>query len=313
MQPTRKYINNTLLQLLVFALLLFTCSTSSGEGTPPQKPIIVSTYSAAIKEYKNFLKLRNPLELSRYTMQEDITRRVILEMVLLQQALYLGGVHEKVRFQASNSDDYNITLNAISSGKILMHSDSYWKQDLLQKEESIYISDATIEHGHYIVGLYTSPNNQRALNTKAENISTLSAVSHRAWSADWRALEQLNLAELREARHWRLMATMVMEQDIDFLLVPFQGTPDQVMGRGKFQLYPIPGVKLALDDSRHFAISKQHADGQKVHKALNIGMEIMKDSGTWLRAYRESGVLDPRVDSWQLIPNHNLQPNTADQ
>lgn len=284
------------------ALLLLSATALSGSDSVSKKPLIVNTYSAAIEEYKSFLKSRKPINVTNYEMQEDVTRRVILEMVLLQQALYLGGQQQEVRFRSSNSDDYNITLDAISSGKMLMHSDSYWKQDLLERESSLHTSDATIEYGQYVVGLYTSPNNQRALNAKLNDISSLTSVSHRSWSADWRALERLDLKELREARHWRLMAAMVMKEDIDFLLVPFQGTPNQVMGRGKLRLIPIPNLKLALDDSRHFAISKKHADGKKVHEALNIGIRAMKKDGTWLRAYRESGVLDPRVDHWQLIP-----------
>lgn len=283
-------------------LLLLSSSVLSSTDNSNKKPLIVSTYSAAIEEYKVFLKSRDPINLNNYQMQDDITRRVILEMVLLQQALHRSGLQQKIRFQASSNDDYNITLDAIGSGKILMHSDSYWKHDLLQREGSLHISNATIEHGQYEVGLYTSPKNQRALKTTLNNISTLTAVSHRAWSADWKALERLNLKELREARHWRLMASMVMEQDIDFLLVPFQGTPNQVMGRGKFHLIPIPNIKLALNDSRHFAISKKHVSGENVYRALNIGIRAMKQDGTWLRAYRESGVLDPRVDHWEVIP-----------
>lgn len=303
MQQALLHSSPPLLRLISAVILLLLSSTaSSSSESISKKPLIVSTYSAAIEEYNTFLKARDPISLTSYKMQEDVTRRVILEMVLLQQALNRGGLQQKIRFQASSSDDYNITLEAISSGKMLMHSDSYWKQDLLQKEASLHISDASIEHGQYVVGLYTSPKNQRALNAKLDNISDLTSVSRRAWSADWQALERLDLKELREARHWRLMASMVMEQDIDFLLVPFQGTPNQVMGRGKFRLIPIPNLKLALNDSRHFAISKIHADGEKVHQALNIGIRAMKKDGTWLRAYRESGVLDPRVDHWQLIP-----------
>lgn len=287
----------------VVVSLLLSITANAVDLSPLNKPLIVSTYSAAIEEYNKFLKSRDPIALKNYTMQEDITRRVILEMVLLQQALYLGGLDQKVRFQAANSDDYDITLTAINSGKMLMHSDSYWLQDLVPQEHALYISEATIEHSQYVVGLYTSPNNKRALNTKLEDISSLTAVSRRAWSADWQALEHLNLKELREARHWRLMASMVMEQDIDFLLVPFQGTKNQVMGRGKFRLIPIPNIKLALNDSRHFAISKRHSEGETVSLALNAGIKAMKASGTWLRAYRESGVLDPKVDHWQLIPS----------
>lgn len=303
MQPAFLHNSPPLLRLISAVILLLLSNTVLSSGTnTSKKPLIVSTYSAAIEEYNAFLKSRNPIGLTSYKMQEDVTRRVILEMLLLQQALHRGGLQQKIRFQASSSDDYNITLDAISSGKVLMHSDSYWKKDLSKREQSLYISDASIEHGQYVVGLYTSPNNQRVLKTQLNDISTLSAVSRRAWSADWKALERLNLKELREARHWRLMASMVMEQDIDFLLVPFQGTPNQVMGRGKFRLIPIPNIKLALNDSRHFAISKKHTDGEKIHNALNIGIRAIKKDGTWLRAYRESGVLDPRVDHWQLIP-----------
>ena len=267
------------------------------------KPLLIHTHSDSVKEYHLFLQGRDPLTLSDYRMPEGITRRVILEMLLLQQALHYGGVKQALRFQPF-SDNYQQTLQQVSDGRILMHADTFWQQDLSARSNDLYLSSPTIEHGQYIVGLYSSPENQRALESNKENLSQLSAASNIAWSADWQALEALNLNKLHNVRHWRMMASMVMKQDVDFLLAPFQGTNSQVINRGKFNLVPIPGIKLALNDSRHYAISKKHSAGEQVYKAINRGIEIMKRKGIWLRAYRESGVFDPSVDNWQLLnPN----------
>jgi hypothetical protein len=264
------------------------------------KPLLIHTHSDSVKEYHLFLQGRDPLALSDYRMPEGITRRVILEMLLLQQALHYGGIKQALRFQPY-SDNYQHTLQQVSDGRILMHADTFWQQDLSTRSNDLYLSSPTIEHGQYIVGLYSSPENQRALESNKENLSQLSAASNIAWSADWQALEALDLKQLHNVRHWRMMASMVMKQDVDFLLAPFQGTKSQVINRGKFNLVPIPHIKLALNDSRHYAISKKHSAGEQVYKAINRGIETMKRKGIWLRAYRESGVFDPNVDNWQLL------------
>lgn len=284
--------------LTIALILLVTPSLCHAENT--NKPILVSTYTAAISEYTSFVNGRDPLKITDYSMGRDITRRVILEMILMQQALHRGGITETLRYQSS-SDDYKNTLSALVSGKTLIHTDSYWRKDLLANSATLYISDATIEHSQYIVGLYTSPDNTHALKSDINNIRNLSAVSNKAWSADWQALEKLPLKRLEHARHWRLMAKMVEHQDIDFLLVPFQGTDDHSIGQGKSRLIPIPNLKLALHDSRHFAVSKSHIDGERVLNALNAGIRILKSEGIWRQAYIDSGVFDPRVDDWLII------------
>jgi len=306
----KKFSGNKPSLLFIAITSLF---SSYASGSPPMPPLTISTYSSAVQEYQHFLQGRNVQDIDDYRMSNNITRRVILEMVLMQQAfqanlqqpLDTNQYQRPIHFRPG-SDDYNRTLMLINDGKILTHSDSYWKKDLLSYRKTLYISEATIEYGQYIVGLYTSPNNHKALNNRGKNLHMLTAVSNKHWSADWEALSALPLKNLRHVRHWRLMANMVAKQDTDFFLIPFQGTENHAMIRKNLHFVPIPGIKIALYDSRHFAISKIHPDGAAIIKSLNNGIKIMKKQGRWYRAYRESGVIDDRVERWTTI---NLKRN----
>ena len=144
-----------------------------------RKPLLIHTHSASVKEYQLFLQGRDPLALSDYRMPEGITRRLILEMLLLQQALHHGGIKQALRFQPF-SDNYQHTLQQVSEGRVLMHADTFWLQDLSARTNELYFSSATIEHGQYIVGLYAAPENRRALKSNKENLSQLQAIGQLA-------------------------------------------------------------------------------------------------------------------------------------
>lgn len=293
-----RYFSLISVTILTLWLLLQSSSALSWPSAN-DRPIVIHTYSAGLKEYELFLKGRDVQAVSNYSMGEDITRRVILEMVLMEQALALGGFNRPVRYQHS-SDDLKTIFTLLEEGKYISHTDSFWLKDI-QTHKAVLSSEPLLRDGEYVVGLYTSPENHFALDSKAAQINRLSAVSSRLWSADWQALDELGLKRLEHARHWRVMAAMVQNRDVDFMLVPFQGTDDHSMGRGKLRLIPIPNVKVTLHDSRHIAVSEKHTASKAFLIALNSGLTQLRASGTLARAYREAGVIDARVDDWLLL------------
>jgi hypothetical protein len=92
----------------------------------------------------------------------------------------------------------------------------------------VYISDEVIRNGEYVAGIYTSPTNKKTLSLKKLNdFEELTSVSTPKWKTDGHTLEQLSLKNLTREDSWLSMVRMVDIEWIDFILMPFNSSPDQ--------------------------------------------------------------------------------------
>ncbi len=87
----------------------------------------------------------------------------------------------------------------------------------------------------------------------------------------------------------------------DFLLTPFQNSPGMVIKMDKIVLIPLPGKKVNIKDSCHFAISKKHPHSLKIQNALDRGIRRMNNAGLITKAYKEAGFFHPAIDHWQVL------------
>jgi hypothetical protein len=85
------------------------------------------------------------------------------------------------------------------------------------------------------------------------------------------------------------MVRMVNIQWVDFILMPFNSTPDKSFTMDKIHLIPVNGIGVILKDSRHFVISKKHPRGEEAFQAINKGLNIMRQQGTIIKAYKQAG------------------------
>ena len=205
-------------------------------------------------DYLKFLNGRDVLSISDFTSKS--IRRDVVDMIIAQQALRIGGFEHKFIYVPGKLNFRNTKM--LQHGKLLISFDSYWLSDASAISSDIYISNPVIQQGEYIAGIYTSPKNKKVLSVKSiEDLSTLSAVSTRKWRTDWETLRALPLKKLVEEDEWLSMARMVDIQWIDFMLMPFNSTPDQSFTLEKIALVPVKGIGVELKDSRHFVISKK--------------------------------------------------------
>lgn len=219
----------------------------------------------------------------------------------MQQALKIGGYRcssMQVKAMPATTDKIHTLLNR---GKILTFADSHWLQDIEQRHQYVYISDPIIRTGEYSAGLYVSAENTKALNTTAENIQQLSAISSTLWSVDWELLSSLNLKKLEKHTQWKYMAKKVHYQEVDFMLNTFQGSEDLSFTYSGNKFVPIPNVKVMLPDSRHFAVAKQPPYGEEFFNALNRGLRLMRENGTITRALTEANVLNRKTQDWVVL------------
>jgi hypothetical protein len=233
------------------------------------------------------------------------TRRDVVDMVLVQQALQLGGYPLQFNFIPSDSSARSVQL--FVRGEVLISVDSVWGQTANNLKQHVFISSAVIARGDYVAAIFTSPNNQKTKSIRQlSDFSGLTAVSSRAFAEDWHLLEQLPLRELRDEYNWSSMAMLVSRGWVDFMLAPFpQHRPFGYRAPG-IELVAVEGVKVLLDDSRHFIVAKKHPLAEPVFAALQRGLAILREDGKLTRAYQECGFFNPEISHWTV-----LQPAAA--
>jgi len=215
-------------------------------------------------------------------------RRDVVDMIIAQQALKLGGFNHRFSYAPGKVNFRNTKM--LQNGKLLISFDSYWKQDALPLSEKVYISDEVIRNGEYIAGIYTSPKNKKTLAVKElSDLKGLTSVSTPKWKTDWETLQQLPLKKLTRDDSWLSMVRMVNIQWVDFILMPFNSTPDRSFTMNKVHLIPVKNIGVVLKDSRHFVISKSHPKGQEAFIAINKGLKILRQQGAIAKAYQQAG------------------------
>ncbi len=248
--------------------------------------ILIYIRDDVYNDYLNFVDGRNVLAIDNFSGKT--IRRDVVDMIIAQQALKLGGFEHRFTYAAGKLNFRNTKM--LQAGKLLISFDSYWLSDAQALSKDIYISDAVIRKGEYIAGIYTSPNNEKVLNVKQlDDLKTLTSVSTPKWRTDWKTLEALPIKELVREDEWLSQARMVNLGWIDFMLMAFHSTPDKSFALDKINLIPVKGIGIELKDSRHFVISNKHPLGKQAFRAINSGLQKLRETKRIEKAYTQAG------------------------
>jgi hypothetical protein len=251
-----------------------------------------------IIDYQLFIGDRDPLTVNYYGGPS--ARRDVIELVLLQQALHLGGYEGRVILRPENS--YLRALKLIQDGKVPVSGALKWHEDIKPYTDTLFETPALVREGEFIAGLYTRATNQRALGaTTLEQISHLSAASNAHWKADVATLKSLGIKKIHYSTYWVQIVRMVVAGRADVTLAPFQSNPDMKVIVDTVELVPIPGIKVALSGSRHWPVSKKHPQGAEIFAALEKGIAQLEKENIIQRAYEECGFFHPGVKTWTLL------------
>lgn len=269
----------------------------------PQAGIADQTIVAAVDEdiiadYQLFVGERDPLLINYFGGPG--ARRDVIEIVLLQQALALGGFKENVTLRPENS--YLRILKLVADGHVALSGALMWREDIKPYTTHLFKTKAVVKEGEFIAGLYTRADNQRALQADTiEKIRELSAASNNHWNADVKTLTELGIRKIQFSTYWVQIVRMVVAKRADVTLAPFQVNPDMKVMVDGLELVPIPGIKVALPGSRHWPISKTHPRGEEIFTALARGIEELEKKNIIQRAYEECGFFHPEVKDWKLL------------
>jgi hypothetical protein len=267
-------------------LLLLVLLYSPQNAFARQNSVLIYIRDDVFIDYQKFVDGRD-VELINNFSGKNI-RRDVVDMIIAQQALKLGGFNHSFSYAPGKVNFRNTKM--LQNGKLLISFDSYWQRDAQELKQKVFISDAVIRNGEYVAGIYTSPSNAKTLAiNKLSDLKSLTAVSTPRWKTDWHTLQQFNLKKLTRQDSWLSMVRMVDIEWVDFILMPFNSTPDQSFTMGKVHLIPVKDIAVSLNDSRHFVISKVHPKGEDAFIAINKGLKVLRERGAIVKAYTEAG------------------------
>lgn len=268
--------------LLFFHLIILSISPV----VATENSVLIYIRDDVFIDYQEFVAGRDVTVINNFSGKN--IRRDVVDMIIAQQALKLGGFKHSFTYAPGKVNFRNTQM--LQNGELLLSFDSYWKKDAIPLADSIYISEEVIRNGEYVAGIYTSPKNKKTLSVKKRtDLADLTAVSTPKWRTDWQTLQELSLKDIVVQDSWLSMVRMVNLQWIDFILMPFNSTPDKSFTMDKIHLVPVEGIAIALRDSRHFVISKLHPKGAEAFQAINKGLRILREKGTISKAYEQAG------------------------
>lgn len=290
----------------VVLTLMFLCSSAIlssaaalAEDYKAAQALSILVPTSIVDDFNIFVDGRDILSIDHYG--GETSRREVAEMVLMHQALFLGGYNGEIKYVAQEVD-YLRSLHMIADGNAAVFGATAWYENISAENSPYWVTKPLVRNGEFVVGLYTNASNSKAMSVKSlSDLRRLRAVSNVHWGTDWRNLELLNLTHVYSVRQWSNMARMVQAQRADFTLAPFHSNSGRVLVTEDFELTPIPNVSLALEGSRHWVTSKAHPMGEKAYQSLSRGLASLRNQGSIVRAYSESGFFQPKHNHWPEI------------
>lgn len=279
-----------------FTLVLLILSSTSIPLHAEDRLSVVA-WGAMVKNYTRILEQQNK---SVYEITDLKTKggRNDASFIIFLQAVKAGGLDIEVEFiQAPNP---HRAKTIVKEGKAVALFTALWSSDF---DDNVYISSTVIPRGVLYKGLYGLQDNEKLMNVKTrDDLKDLTCISSENWVVDWITLKQLELKDLHSVPNWEMMFKMVSSRGFDFAVLDFPKNPtDLSITKFGATLHPVPGIKISLDDSRHFMISKKHPDGERLYNALEKGLKILNENGIVTKLFKDVKVYREDLDDWSVI------------
>ncbi len=222
----------------------------------------------------------------------------VAELVLLIQALQVGGVEDSVSIKAlAEGEDI---LDTLASGDVVLAGTSFWRSEVQSDRDKFWLSDALIRQGEYSLGVYTCGKPLRAQQL-LNGLPHYTGVFAGNETVSLKTLQSIGVKRLLIMENNDAVVDVLCNGGADFTFAPFPATGNLVISAGKKQLQPVQGIKVGVEGSRHFLVSKANGRGRSVYFMLQRGLRKMRVKGTITQAYQQSGAINSHVEHWQLL------------
>jgi hypothetical protein len=287
-----------LMRFIVYKIIFVFCLYTTTLFAKTIPPLTIVINEDVYRDYLCVLNNQDVLMVKDYGGK--CSRREVVEIILVQQMLALGGFEYQFLLEP---EYYNMReRKLLEKGLLLINVDSVWQSEAIAMENYVYISPPLIRKEEYHAGFYTSATNVEVLSLNSiDQLKRLSIVSNRDWTIDWKNLTKAGFKRIVHEEQWMSQAALVKKHLIDVMLIPFSNADNLSYKIKNIELKPIPNFKFSLNESRHVLISKKHPLGEQTYKALIKGMKIMRDKGLITKAFEQSGLLNSKIKDWQRV------------
>ncbi len=249
------------------------------------------------QDYQRFLDGRDPATITRFDGPHS--RRDVAELALFEREM--RRLMPSVEIELVTIDNYAHGIEQLRLGRISALATTSWRSDLEPYVADIILSEAFIQEGQSVVGLYTNAGSVRTLKLRTlEELQSLRVVSNRDWSVDWQTLTDLGVKHLLDVKTWRQMVYMVRSGEADVMLSPFPAHSELTIEFDGCVLAPIARQKIRLAGTRHFAAARNKI-GEQIALTVFPALAHLVTEGAIEAALIECGFLNPAIEAWADI------------
>ncbi len=279
--------------ITLLVLLIVVCNDAIYAQT--FQNIRVSANKIIVSQYRDWVDNTSSWKISDFSYKDS--HRGTIELILMSKALKISGIDAKISF--AEAPNYSRALLQAIAGEVDLPAETIWKPEVDRK--FFHITDPIFRKGEIELGVYVLPSNAKILKvTSLKELQGFSAVSSGNWLMNWGTLGEMGITRYNASRI-ELMYKMVKFGRVDFYLTSFTRKKDFSSEQAGVRLIPIPNIKVGLNNSRHFAVSKASPHGKRIFEALQKGLKVLRKEGAIRKAFEESGYLDTRVKNWKRI------------
>ena len=260
--------------------------------------IYVSTTANFAEDYEKFLQEKQlpPEEITDF--KSKYSSRVVASLVLISQALKLGGMDAKLRIVTFPNSARERAQ--VKKGKIAISGQVHWRTEF---DSSVHMSSAIIPQGRFIKAILGLANNEKLKDLRwHSDFKQLTTAIVPTWAHDLNLLEEMGVEHIYKAPNKGNLLKMVHAGRVDFILYEFSNkVKDGYFLEDGIKLKVTEKTKIILDGSRHYMVSKLHPQGDRIYKALEAGVKIMKEKGVFEKALYGVGFYPEGEKDWHRI------------
>ncbi|GGW95260.1 ABC transporter substrate-binding protein [Alteromonas halophila] len=254
--------------------------------------IRVGTYQDHTQAIKSFLGQNGCESLATASVGEN---QILAEYLIFCNALKQSDGDYDIQL-------YSYPLNArilddIESGFLDASVIGIWQNELHSHD---YVASAPLlRRNEFVKGLYTTKEQLSVLSRRASLHGSVVLVNSN-WYHDWAMLNCSSLKPVHVDKYEN-MFRMLSAQRGDVIPLTFSNKPDMERNQFGIPLFPVPGFKLAFDDTTHYAISTKTDSAQALRRDINAGLAVLREKGLIEALYTRLGIIDSAVSDWQQI------------
>lgn len=282
--------------ILILVFIVFTMPTIGSAES-----LVVGIPEGEIINYNDFLKERGKEAREIVSFDSPLLSRSLVSLLLLQRAAYLGGYTARITVEEVPNSARNFALTR--SGRFVALGFDVWREAAEKYSDYLYISDPILDSGAFEKGIYGLLSNSELFRAKSlEDLRRCCTILENFhWVVDKKTIREMELPNIVSTMTFQSMIKMLKAGRADFGLFEFGSGPDMSITSFDVTLHAVPGVKVVLRSTRHYAISKKHPEGERFFQAVQKGIANLREQKVFDSAFREIKFINSRVEDWKVL------------